>query len=97
MLGGRGKMHGGFSISKSVFFISITLVYCSAAKPYSSSVQWIGKRTIGAMKLHQHFEFGDRFAGSIFILPNTARSWYSVESSDITKPYPFLKGLSYLQ
>jgi hypothetical protein len=43
---------------KSVFFISITLVLCSAAKPYLSSVQQIGKRTIGAMKLHQHFEFG---------------------------------------
>jgi hypothetical protein len=51
-------MHGGFLISKSVFFISITLVYCSAAKPYPSSVQRIRKRTIGAMKLHQHFEFG---------------------------------------
>ncbi len=51
-------MHGGFSISKSVFFISITLVSCSAAKPYLSSVQQIGKRTIGAMKLHQQFEFG---------------------------------------
>ncbi len=51
-------MHGGFSISKSVFFISITLDQCSAAKPYLSSVQRIGKRTIGAMKLHQHFEFG---------------------------------------
>jgi hypothetical protein len=50
-------MHGGFSIRKSVFFISITLVLCSAAKPYPSSVQRIGKRTIGVMKLHQHFEF----------------------------------------
>ncbi len=44
--------------SKSVFFISITLVQCSAAKPYPSSVQQIGKRTNEAMKLHQHFDFG---------------------------------------
>jgi hypothetical protein len=28
------------------------------AKPYLSSFQRYGKRTIGEMKLHQHFEFG---------------------------------------
>jgi hypothetical protein len=35
------------------------------------STDW--ERTIRAMKLHQYFELA-RFAGSIFILPNTARS-----------------------
>ncbi len=34
---------GGFLISNSVFFIWISLVWCSAAKKYPSSIQRIGK------------------------------------------------------
>ncbi len=32
-----------FSISKSVFYIWISLAYCSATKYYPLSIQWIGK------------------------------------------------------
>jgi hypothetical protein len=58
-VGGRGeKCIVDFQLANQFSLFQQHWSNAVQAKPYPPSVQQIVKRTIGAMKLHQHFEFG---------------------------------------
>jgi hypothetical protein len=60
-----------------LYFNNIGLMQCSQTLSVISSADW--EKNHWSHETSLAFWVWARFAGSIFILPNTARSWYSVQ------------------